>query len=97
MLPPHVKQTNSKKYGAVLPYRISQRKPLANGTRLYFYISEIDYIHLTDDNVGEGRCYAYLEDFEKWCEIRVYRYRVIVFRVIKDAETLKKIEEEILS
>ena len=98
MLPPHnVKEKNSKKYGSILPYRISQKRPLANGTRLFFYISSIDYIHLSDGRGGEGRCYAYLEDFKKWCEVRIYKYWVIHFRVIKDTETLKEIEEEILS
>ena len=96
-LPYNVKKIDSKKYGSLLPYQLSRKRPLSIGIRLFFYISEIDYIHLSDGRGGEGRCFAYLEDFGKWCEVRIYRYWVIHFKVINDAETLKQIEEEILS
>ena len=97
MLPYNVKKLESKKHGTALPYCLSSKKKHCLVGELRFFISEIDYIHLSDDYVGSGRCYAYFENFDVWCEVRIYKYWVVSFTVVKDADTIRQIEEDILS
>ena len=97
MLPYNVKKIDSKKYGSVLPYCLSSKKKHYLVGELHFYISDIDYIHLSDDYIGEGRCFAYFENFDVWCVVRIFKYWVVSFTVVKDEKTLRQIEEEILS
>ncbi len=96
-LPYNVKYDVTGHFNLAMPWRLTKkRSPRAVPNGLQFSITNYDYMLLTD-TYGEGRCYAYLEDFNKWCEIRVYRWWVVNFFVITDKDKIKELEEGVTS
>ena len=97
MLPYNVKKNSDGKYGGLLPYCLSCKRTVIFTRAAVFRISQLNWDRLNDEPKGEHRCLAYLEDYDVWCHIKIYRFWVVSYSVIKDQETLKQIEEDFLS
>lgn len=95
-LPYNVEKSPGNKYGFVLPYILFTKRKLSVLMTLKFRVTELDFLHLTDDYEGQGKCFAYVEDLDKWFYVKVFKYWVVSWRSVTKDE-MKFIKEEILS
>ena len=93
----NVTKQNNGKYGSILPYCLTMKRGLAFSHKPCFRISERDYMYLCDEPIGSHKCFAFLEKYEIWCRVKIFKFWVVSYEAVKDDQTKKYIEEEILS
>ena len=96
MLPNNVARKNSVRYGSALPYELTMVREHVVVGRLSFYISDSAFRLLSDDYSGQGRCYAYCDKIGRWCRIKVFKWRVVKYRICTEEE-IKEILEELFT
>ena len=92
-LPKQVLYNSNTRLGKAQPYVLTKSCPNGRFKLLYFHVDPMEIVKL---NGGCGDIYG-RQEWGPWCLLRVFRYRVVSFKIIHDKEKIKELEEELNS
>lgn len=91
---PKILYNPNTRLGDLQPYVLIHENRYSRFKILYFHVSEMELFKLEE---GQARCLYGRQEWGPWCELRVWRYRVISFKILQDKEKIKELEEELCS
>ena len=80
--------------GKLQPYVFIYENKYSRFKNLYFHVSDRELYKLEE---GTAKKVYGRQEYGPWCEMRIFRYRVVWFSVIRDLEKIKELEEELCS